>query len=93
MKKNLIIIFLLMITPMIVNANHIGDFYKDINVSLNCELCDPNEEPEVKFQLFADGEALEGKELVLNKNNEFKGVYEDLPVFKEGTFEEINYEV
>ena len=93
MKKIFYLAILLMILPLIVSANAIGDFYKDINVSLNCELCDPNDEPEVKFQLFADGEALEGKELVLNKNNEFKGVYEDLPVFKEGTFEEIKYEV
>ncbi len=93
MKKIFYLAILLMILPLIVSANAIGDFYKDINVSLNCELCDPNDEPEVKFQLYADGEALEGKELVLNKNNEFKGVYEDLPVFKENTFEEINYEV
>ena len=93
MKKIFYLILLLMIMPVFVYANKIGDFYKDINVSLNRELCDPNEEPEVKFQLFADGEALEGKELVLNKGNDFKGVFEDLPVFEDDGYTEIKYEV
>ena len=79
---------LLLIFPFVVKANYIGDFTKDINISLNCEQCDPNYEPSVTFQLFADGEPLEDYVIELNKDNEYKHVFEDLPVFKEDTDEE-----
>ena len=91
--KKYIIMLLLSIFPFVVKANYIGDFTKDINISLNCEQCDPNYEPSVTFQLFADGEPLEDYVIELNNDNEFKHVFEDLPVFKEDTDEEINYEV
>lgn len=91
--KKIVVLITLLFFPSIVLANEIGDFYRDINISVNCSQCDPSEEPEVTFQLFADDEEVEGQKLVLNKENEYKGTFEHLRVFKEGSFKEINYEV
>ena len=96
MKNKIIIISLMLLTmvlPSMVSASSIGEFKENINISLNIDSCEPDYTPEVKFQLYADNEAVEGKEIVLDKKNEYKGVFEDLPVFKEGTYEEIKYEV
>lgn len=92
MKKYFYMMLLLLIMPMIVSANEIGEFKKTINISLNCEFCDDTIKKEATFQLFADGEIVEGQTITLNEANEFKGSFEDLDVFKEGTTE-IAYEV
>ncbi len=91
--KKLIVLLTLLLIPSFVYAYQIGEFYKDINISVNCSKCDPTDEPEVTFQLFAEGEEVENAKLVLNKDNEYKGTFEHLAVFKENTFDEINYEV
>ena len=96
MKNKIITILLMLLTmvlPSMVSASSIGEFKESINIKVNLESCEEDYNPEVKFQLFADGEAVEGQEIVLDKNSEYKGVFEDLPVFKEGTYEEIKYEV
>ena len=92
MKKYLIM-SLLMMFPFVVKANYIGEFTKNINVSLNCEQCDPEYEPAITFQLFADGEPLDDYSVELNKENDYKTVFEDLAVFADDGFTEINYEI
>ena len=74
MKNKIIIISLMLLTmvlPSMVSASSIGEFKENINISLNIDSCEPDYTPEVKFQLYADNEALEGKEIVLDKNNEY----------------------
>lgn len=91
MKKLLLLIGLLLL-PTITFANEIGEFKKTINISLNCEFCAETFEKHATFQLFANGEKVEGKTLLVNEENEFKGSFEDLEVFDENN-EEIHYEV
>ena len=95
MKKKLLfkIILLLVIFPFSVYANNIGDFYKDINVSLNCSKCANNESMNIHLKLFADGKEVEGTEVILNKQNNFTSTFEDIPMFREDGVTEINYEV
>ena len=69
MKKVIIgILLTLFFYPTIVFANSIGPFLEDINVSVNCTKCN-DENKEVIFQLYGDGEAIENKKIVLNKDN------------------------
>ena len=92
MKKILFILAMMLIMPLTVSANYIGEFTRNINISLNCEFCSDDTEKTATFQLFANGEMVEGASLVLNEENEFKGSFEDLDVFDEN-YAEIEYEV
>lgn len=92
MKKILFILAMMLIMPLTVSANYIGEFTRNINISLNCEFCSDDTEKTATFQLFANGEMVEGASIVLNEENEFKGSFEDLDVFDEN-FAEIEYEV
>lgn len=90
MKK--IILLIVLLFPTIVFANSIGPFNENINVSVNCSKC-PTEKQEVIVQLYADGELVEGKQLILNKSNNYMGTFTDLPVFKDKEFNQIVYDI
>ena len=76
------------------SAGHIGDFYRDLYVTINCDACEPDEEREVTIQLFADGEPVEDGSRTLNKEIGFRTTFYDLPIFRgEKTPEEIEYDV
>ena len=92
MKKILIMLALLLM-PLTVNAFHIEGFEKDINITLNCDDCKDKETREIKIKLFADGEEVPDSEIILNNANDFSGVYEELPIFLDDGFTEIEYEV
>ena len=92
MKKIGLIIICLLLFPLVVKADKIGPFYQTINVNLACDYCEPEENREVTIQLFADGEAVEGKQVILNNDNEFTTKFEELVKFTEDNVE-INYEV
>ena len=92
MKKIVFILIMILVMPLTVSANYIGEFTRDINISLNCEFCSEDTEKTATFQLFANGEMVEGASIILNEENEFKGTFEDLDVFDEN-FVEIEYEV
>jgi hypothetical protein len=92
MKKILIMLALLLM-PLTVNAFQIDGFYKSFNVSLNCDECGDKDTREIKLKLFANGEEVDGTELILNKGNNFSGTFEDLPIFEDDYFTEIEYEV
>ena len=94
MKKLMLpIILFMMFLPIGVYANEIGEFYKDINVSLNCDKCIDENTMEIHLKLFANDIEVDGSELVLNKNNNFTTVFEDLPIFGEDKLTEINYDI
>ncbi len=96
MKKLKLIFSLLlvmMLFPFAVYANEIGDFYQDINVSLNCNKCANKDTMEIKLKLFVNNKEVQNKELILNKQNNFNGYFEDLPMFEEDGITEIKYEV
>ncbi len=93
MKKYIFLLLLLVLFPMAVKANHIGDFYQTINVSLNCDDCIDKSTKEIKLQLFANGEAVEDGIIVLKNGNDFEDAFEDLPMFEEDGVTEIEYEV
>ncbi len=93
MKKVIIgILLTLFFYPTIVFANSIGPFLEDINVSVNCNKCN-DENKEVIFQLDVDGEAIENKKIVLNKDNNYQGTFTELPIYKDKQFNRIKYEV
>ena len=91
--KKLLWLLLIMIIPVVVSADHIGEFKKSFNISVNCDQCKSLEGKEAVFQLYVNGEAVEGSKLVLNQDNDFKGSFEDLDVFEDDGITEINYEV
>ncbi len=93
MKKYIYLLLLLVLFPMAVRANYIGDFYQTINVSLNCNECVDKDSKEIKLQLFANGEAVEDAVMILNKDNDFKGSFDDLLMFEDDGVTEIKYEV
>ena len=92
MKKILFLLIMILVMPLTVSANYIGDFTRSINITLNYEFCDEATEKTATFQLFANGEIVEGQKIVLNEENEFKGSFDDLDVFDE-EFNEIEYEI
>ena len=76
------------------SAGHIGEFYRDLYVTINCDSCEPDEEREVTIQLFADGEPVADGARTLNKEIGFKTSYYDLPIFRgDKTPEEVEYDV
>ena len=92
MKKIVFILIMILVMPLTVSANYIGEFKRTINVSLNCDFCAEDVEKKASFQLFANGEPVEGQKIELSEANEFKGVFADLEVFDEN-YVEIEYEV
>ena len=93
MKRYIYLLLLLVLFPMAVKANHIGDFYQTINVSLNCSECVDKSTKEIKLQLFANGEAVQDAVITLNNDNNFEDAFEDLPLFEDDGVTEIKYEV
>ena len=95
--KYLIITTLLCLFPWIVKAETPGidlfDLTQNINVALDCDKCFLKNDINVKFQLFVGDEAIEGYELVLNKDNNYKGVFSNIPVYDYDTGEEIPFSV
>lgn len=79
--------------PIFVFANEIGVFFQDITISVNYQNCSSEELKDVTVQLFADDELVEGKKITLNKINDYTGKFEDVPIFKEGSASEINYQI
>ena len=76
------------------SAGHIGEFYRDLYVTINCDTCVPDEEHGVTIKLFADGEPVEDSERTLNKETGFYTSYSELSIFRgEKTPEEIVYDV
>lgn len=92
MKKIIYMMLLILIMPMVVSANEIGEVTRKIELTLNCEYCGEDVSKVAVFQLFANGEPLADKILVLNKKSEYKGSFGELPVFDEEN-KEIEYEV
>lgn len=92
MKKNILIIMILLLLPTFVSANEIGEFKRTINLSLNCDYCKEGIEKSATFQLFANDEIVEDAVITLDESNEFKGSFKDLAVFDENNVE-INYEI
>jgi hypothetical protein len=90
--KYLFVIAVLFIFPLVVHANKIGDFKQTIDVDVDCSECNPWEEQSVTLQLYADGEPVEGKNVVLNPETGYKTKFENLDLFKED-FKQIEYEV
>ncbi len=94
MKKYIMFIAIIaFVFPFTVLANEIGDFNKSINVSINCDQCTDINTKEIHLKLYADGKEVQGKDLILKKQNNFKGTFTDLPIFKEDDVTEINYVV
>ena len=89
-------IFLLIIISFVflfsIPVNAVSDYYKDINVTFNHNGCEQYANKEVKIQLFADNKK-EGPEITLNKTTGYKYTFEDLPIFKEHSPDEIIYDV
>ena len=95
LKKIIVLLFMLMI-PCFVKAETYGNMYdltQNINVALDCEKCFLKDDISVKFQLFVGEEPIEGYELILNKDNDYKGVFTNLPVYNYDTGEEIPFSV
>ncbi len=93
LKVFIIVLLVLILCPNSVQANHIGDFIQNFHVTLNCEKCFIKKDISGKFQLFVNGEPVEGQELILNTDNNFEGDFENLPVYDDETDEKINYEI
>ena len=93
MKRYIYLLLLLVLFPMAVKANYIGDFYQTINVSLNCSECIDKSTKEIKLQLFANGEAVQDAVITLSNDNNFEDSFEDLPLFEDDGVTEIKYEV
>ena len=70
-----------------------SDYKRNISINLDCEDCENNMNKDLTLQLFADGKKVSGGQVTLNRQNNFSYVYEDLPVFADGTFNEIDYRV
>ena len=76
---------------VVIDTN--SDYKRNINISFDCSGCESKKEKGITLQLFADGKKVQDGEITLNNKNGFNYVYEDLPVFRDGTFNEIKYEV
>ena len=76
---------------VVIDTN--SNYKRNINISFDCTGCESKKESGITLQLFADGKKVQDGEVILNNKNGFNYVYEDLPVFADGTFTEINYEV
>ena len=76
---------------VVIDTN--SNYKRNINISFDCTGCESKKESGITLQLFADGKKVQDGEVTLNNKNGFNYVYEDLPVFADGTFTEINYEV
>ena len=72
MKKNILIMMILLLLPTFVSANEIGEFKRTINLSLNCDYCKEGIEKTATFQLFANDEIVEDAVITLDESNEFK---------------------
>ena len=70
-----------------------SDYKRNLSVNFNCSGCEAKKEEGITLQLFADGKKVAGGQVTLNNSNGFSYVYENLPVFADGSFIEINYEV
>lgn len=92
MKKVFFMLLLMLIMPLVVSANYIGEIKRSIHISVNCELCPQSVERSATFQLFANDKIVEGQKLILNEENNFEGSFKDLNVFDDNN-EEIVYEV
>ena len=92
-KLSSLVILLIIFSPFIVKANHIGDFYQDINVQLNCSKCGSDYSNDIHFKLFADNKEVIGKDIILNKTNNYKAIIKDLPIFREDGITEIKYDI
>ena len=68
-------------------------YKRDINVNFDCKNCESKKDKGIVIQLFANGKKVSDGEIRLNRVNGFKYVYKDLPVFSDGTLNEINYRV
>ncbi len=99
--KLLVFITLLCLFPCIVNASVNASelpivapkITQNINVALDCDKCFLKDDISVKFQLFVEDRPIEGYELVLNKDNGYKGVFDNLPIYTGDTGEEIPFNV
>ena len=70
-----------------------SDYKRNITVKFDCKGCESKKESGIVLQLFADGKKVEDGKITLNNKNGFDYVYKDLPIFWDGTSNEINYEV
>ena len=91
--KKILLFLVLLLCPFMVNAFVIQGFNKTVKITLNCDECKDKSDRQIKIRLYADGEAVDESDRVLKLSNNFTGIYEDLPIFKEDGFTEIDYEV
>lgn len=68
-------------------------YKRSINISFDCRGCESKKEKGITLQLFADGKKVQDGQITLNNKHGFNYVYEDLPIFADGTLKEIHYEV
>ena len=68
-------------------------YKRNISINFKCDGCESKKEEGITLQLFADGKKVTDGQITLNNKNGFNYVYEDLPIFADGTLKEINYEV
>ena len=79
------ILLLIILFPIAVKANHIGDLTQNISLSLDCEKCFLKDSLSAKFKLFLNGEPVEGQEIVLNKDNNYQGMFENVLIYEDET--------
>ncbi len=70
-----------------------SDYKRNISITFNCDGCESKKKEGITLQLFANGKKVTDGKITLNNKNGFTYVYEDLPIFEDGTSKEINYEV
>ena len=70
-----------------------SNYKKNINISFDCNSCESKKDTGITLQLFANGKKVQDGQITLNNKNGFNYVYENLPVFNDESFTEIEYEV
>ena len=87
---SLVLSLALLIAP-VVHASKIQEYHRDITVQANCEKCKASNPEGIEIELFADGEGIQTA--TLDKSNDYKTVFTNLPIVKEDNITEIIYSV
>ena len=87
---SLVLSLALLIAP-VVHASKIQEYHRDITVQANCKKCKASNPEGIEIELFADGEGIQTA--TLDKSNDYKTVFTNLPIVKEDNITEIIYSV
>ena len=73
--------------------NKHSEYQRKITVKVNCSGCEYRKDNGILLQLFADGQKVEDESIKLDSKTGFTHTFDNLPVFQDDSFQEINYEV